>query len=200
MGSIAEAHYREEDFFLFEASRLPAGQVKPGRPEGRWGAAALDYIRQGASGRWRNQVQALVTSPVSKEVIRQTDPGFTGHTEFLAALAGTKRFGMMLAGKRLKVSLVTIHCSMRETLRRMKTEAILETIELTQETLTRVSASRNRASPWPALIPMPARAGLSGARRRRSSPRRSGRPGPGPPGFRAPPSGHAFLLGGPGAL
>ena len=33
---------------------------------------------------------------------------------------GHERFGMMLAGKRLKVSLVTIHCSMRETLRRLK--------------------------------------------------------------------------------
>jgi 4-hydroxythreonine-4-phosphate dehydrogenase len=137
VASIAEAQNRSEDFLLFEASRLPAGQVRPGRPEGRWGQAALAYIQLG--GRWalEEQVQALVTSPISKEVIRETVPGFTGHTEFLAALAGTKRFGMMLAGKRLKVSLVTIHCSLRETLRRLKTAAILETIELTQETLTR---------------------------------------------------------------
>jgi 4-hydroxythreonine-4-phosphate dehydrogenase len=122
---------------LFEASRLPANQVKPGRPEGRWGKAALDYIRQGAQWALEKQVQALVTCPVSKEAIRETAPDFTGHTEFLAALAGTKRFGMMLAGKRLKVSLVTIHCSLRETLRRLKTAGILETIELTHETLTR---------------------------------------------------------------
>jgi 4-hydroxythreonine-4-phosphate dehydrogenase len=137
VGSIAEAQSRAEDFLLFEASRLPSGQVKPGRPEGRWGGAVLDYIRQGAQWALEKQVQALVTCPVSKEVIRETDPGFTGHTEFLAALAGTKRFGMMLAGKRLKVSLVTIHCSLRETLRRLKTAAIRETIELTHETLTR---------------------------------------------------------------
>jgi len=137
VGSIAEAQNRAEDFLLFEASRLPAGQVKPGRPEGRWGATVLDYIRQGAQWALAKQVQALVTCPVSKEVIRETDPDFTGHTEFLAALAGTKRFGMMLAGKRLKVSLVTIHCSMRETLRRLKPAAILETIELTHRTLTR---------------------------------------------------------------
>jgi 4-hydroxythreonine-4-phosphate dehydrogenase len=137
VGSVSEAQNRAEHLLLFEASRLPAGQVKPGRPEGRWGEAALEYVRQGAQWALDKKVQALVTCPVSKEVIRETDPDFTGHTEFLAAMAGTKRFGMMLAGKRLKVSLVTIHCSLRETLRRLKTVAILETIELTHETLTR---------------------------------------------------------------
>jgi 4-hydroxythreonine-4-phosphate dehydrogenase len=137
VGSIVEIGGREEDFFLFEASKLPTGQVKPGRPAGSWGKAALDYVRLGAQWALEKQVQALVTCPVSKEVIRETDHAFTGHTEFLAALSGTRRFGMMLAGKRLKVSLVTIHCSLRETLRRLKTAAILETIELTHETLTR---------------------------------------------------------------
>jgi 4-hydroxythreonine-4-phosphate dehydrogenase len=135
--SIEETVGREEGFFIFEASRLPADQVKPGRSDERWGKAALAYLRTGAQWALENQVQALVTGPISKEVIRRTEPGFTGHTEFFAALSKTRRFGMMLAGKRLKVSLVTIHCSMRETLRRLKTKAILETIELTHRTLTR---------------------------------------------------------------
>lgn len=137
VGSVTEAQSRAEDFLLFEASKLPASQVKPGKPEGRWGKAALDYVRLGAQWALEKQVQALVTCPISKEVIRETAPGFTGHTELLAVLSGTRRFGMMLAGKRLKVSLVTIHCSLRETLRRLKTAAILETIKLTHETLTR---------------------------------------------------------------
>jgi 4-hydroxythreonine-4-phosphate dehydrogenase len=137
VGSIAEAQNRVEDFLLFEASGLPAGQVKPGRPAGRWGKAARAYIQQGAQWALGKQVQALVTGPISKGIIRETDSGFTGHTEFLAGIADTKRFGMMLAGKRLKVSLVTIHCALRETLRRLKTAMILETIELTHETLTR---------------------------------------------------------------
>ena len=63
VGSVTEAQSREEDFLLFEASRLPAGQVKPGRPEGRWGKAALDYVRLGAQWALEKQVQALVTCP-----------------------------------------------------------------------------------------------------------------------------------------
>jgi len=135
--SIDEAAGREEVFFLFEGSRLPAAQVKPGRPDERWGKAALAYLRVGAQWALENQVQAMVTAPISKEVVQRTAPGFIGHTEFFAALSKTRRFGMMLTCKRLKVSLVTIHCSMKETLRRLKTERILETIELTHRTLTR---------------------------------------------------------------
>jgi 4-hydroxythreonine-4-phosphate dehydrogenase len=135
--SIDETAGREAGFFIFEASRLPAAQVKPGHPDERWGKAALAYLRTGAQWALENKVQALVTGPISKEVIQRTDPGFTGHTEYFAALSQIRRFGMMLAGKRLKVSLVTIHCSMRETLRRLKAERILETIELTHRTLTR---------------------------------------------------------------
>ena len=134
--STTETVGREERFFLFEASRLPAAQVKSGRPDTRWGKAALAYLRMGAQWALENQVQAVVTAPISKEVIQRIDPGFTGHTEFFATRAGTRRFGMMLTGKRLKVSLVTIHCSMKETLRRLRTERILETIELTHRTLT----------------------------------------------------------------
>jgi 4-hydroxythreonine-4-phosphate dehydrogenase len=134
--SIEEAAVGGEGFFLFEASRLPAAQVKPGHPDARWGKAALDYLRLGARWALDNQIEAVVTGPISKEVIQRTDPGFTGHTEFFAALSKTRRFGMMLAGRRLKVSLVTIHCSLKETLRRLKTERILETIALTHRTLT----------------------------------------------------------------
>jgi 4-hydroxythreonine-4-phosphate dehydrogenase len=164
--SVAEAAERDEGFFLYEASRLPASQVKPGRPAGRWGKAAVDYILLGAQWALGKQVQALVTCPISKEVIRETSPDFTGHTEFLAGMAGTKRFGMMLAGKRLKVSLVTIHCSLRETLRRLKTAAILETIELTHETLTRRFGLKDPAIAAAGLNPHAGEGGAFGAEER----------------------------------
>ena len=140
-----------------------------------------------------------MTCPVSKEVIRETAPDFTGHTEFLAALAGTKRFGMMLAGKRLKVSLVTIHCSMRETLRRLKTAAILETIELTHETLTRRFGLSDPAIAVAGLNPHAGEGGrLREAKRRRSSPRPSGRPRSRASGFPAPIPRIRFFTGRPG--
>ncbi|MBI4764974.1 MAG: 4-hydroxythreonine-4-phosphate dehydrogenase PdxA [Deltaproteobacteria bacterium] len=126
----------EESVGLYEASRLPADQVIPGRPDSRWGASVLEYIRLAARSALKGQVAAMVTCPISKEIIRSLRPSFTGHTEFLAHQAKTRSFGMMLTGQRLKVSLVTIHLSLKKALRVLDTEKILRTIELTHQTLT----------------------------------------------------------------
>jgi 4-hydroxythreonine-4-phosphate dehydrogenase len=125
-----------ESVGLYEASCLPGDQVIPGQPDPQWGASALEYIRLAARSALKGQVGAMVTCPISKEMIRHLHPSFTGHTEFLARQAQTKSFGMMLAGQRLKVSLVTIHLSLKKALRVLDTEKILRTIELTHKTLT----------------------------------------------------------------
>ena len=121
---------------MYEASSLPVDQVIPGRPDPQWGAPALEYIRLAARAALKGQVAAMVTCPISKEIIRHKRPSFTGHTEFLARQSKTRSFGMMLAGQRLKVSLVTIHLSLKKALRVLDREKILRTIELTHQTLT----------------------------------------------------------------
>ena len=126
----------EESVGLYEASRLPVDQVIPGRPDPRWGAPVLEYIRLAARSALKGQVAAMVTCPISKEIIRSLRPSFTGHTEFLARQSKTRSFGMMLTGQRLKVSLVTIHLSLKKALRVLDTEKIIRTIELTHQTLT----------------------------------------------------------------
>ena len=121
---------------LYEASSLPVDQVIPGRPDPQWGAPALEYILLAARSALKGQVAAMVTCPISKDIIRHIQPSFTGHTEFLARQSKTRSFGMMLAGQRLKVSLVTIHLSLKKALRVLDRKKILRTIELTHQTLT----------------------------------------------------------------
>lgn len=126
-----------ESAWLYEASNLPVDQVVPGRPDPQWGSATLDYIRLAAKAALKGQVEAMVTCPISKEMIRNLRPTFTGHTEYLAHLSKSRSFGMMLAGQRLKVSLVTIHLSLKKALRILDIKKILTTIELTHQTMTR---------------------------------------------------------------
>ena len=133
---LDRAESYQESVGLYEASCLPGDQVIPGRPEPEWGAAALEYIRLAGRAALKGQVEAMVTCPISKEMIRRLRPSFTGHTEFLARQSKTRSFGMMLAGQRLKVSLVTIHLSLKKALRVLDTPKILRTIELTHQTLT----------------------------------------------------------------
>ncbi len=60
----------QETVGLYEASSLPVDQVIPGRPDPQWGAAALEYIRLAARSALKGQVAAMVTCPISKEIIR----------------------------------------------------------------------------------------------------------------------------------
>lgn len=63
--------------------------------------AAARYCLEG-------QAAAVVTAPVHKAIINHAGLAFSGHTEFFADLAGSPTV-MLLAGKELKVSLVTTH-------------------------------------------------------------------------------------------
>jgi 4-hydroxythreonine-4-phosphate dehydrogenase len=125
----------EEPGFLYEASHLPIDQVRMGQPDPQWGKPALGYIRQAAQWAIKGRVSAMVTCPISKQIIQVSVPTFTGHTEYLARLAKTRRFGMMLAGDRLRVSLATIHLSLKKALKALSAEKIIQAIELTHQTL-----------------------------------------------------------------
>ncbi|HMK65258.1 MAG TPA: 4-hydroxythreonine-4-phosphate dehydrogenase PdxA [Thermodesulfobacteriota bacterium] len=126
----------EEPAYLYESSHLPVNLVRSGIPDPEWGKPVLGYIRQAAQWALKGQINAIVTGPISKEVIQNSRSSFTGHTEYLADLARTKRFGMMLAGERLRVSLATIHLPLKKALKVLSTEKISQAIELTHEILT----------------------------------------------------------------
>jgi len=69
----------------------------------------LDTLRQAVGLVQDGAASALVTGPVHKGVINEAGEAFTGHTEFLADLAGVPRVVMMLAAGDLRVALVTTH-------------------------------------------------------------------------------------------
>jgi len=71
--------------FLLECAPVAAGLV-PGQPRPADGAAALAAIRTGAELAAAGAIDALVTAPLSKHGVAAHEPGFKGHTEFLAAL------------------------------------------------------------------------------------------------------------------
>lgn len=56
---------------------------------------------------------ALVTAPIDKAGCHAEGFAFPGHTEYLAARAGTDEFAMLMVGPRLRVVPVTIHVPLR---------------------------------------------------------------------------------------
>lgn len=89
--------------------------------------AGVDLVRSGVA-------DALVTAPVSKiSIARQHLPGFTGHTEYLAAGCGLETYGrdylMAFLAPDLQVALLSTHLPLRAALDHVREETILDALK-----------------------------------------------------------------------
>ncbi len=119
---------------------VPCGQVEPGltpgRPRVADGRAALECIKRGAELAVAGSVDALVTAPVSKDSIAHHEPGFLGHTEYLAGLAGIDRPIMLFAAPRqadstgaaADIALLTTHLPMATALSLIRVDLVADTL------------------------------------------------------------------------
>ncbi|WP_252179312.1 4-hydroxythreonine-4-phosphate dehydrogenase PdxA [Endozoicomonas sp. 4G] len=74
----------------------------------------LDMLSYAVAGCQSGLFDAMVTAPVSKEVINNAGIPFSGHTEFLAEQTDTQKVVMMLATEGLRVALATTHLPLKE--------------------------------------------------------------------------------------
>lgn len=99
------------------------------------GQAALAWLQYGAELCLKGELAALVTAPVNKEAIIKTGAPFTGQTEFLSGMAGTRETAMMLLGtddrgRWLRVVLATTHLPIAQVPSRIQPETVERAIRL----------------------------------------------------------------------
>ena len=99
------------------------------------GAMAYAALKQASEYAAQGKVSALVTAPINKTSMRRIDPGFSGHTEYLAKQARARHFAMMFVSPRLKVTLVTIHVPIKNVSRLITPALVLQKIFLTDQFL-----------------------------------------------------------------
>lgn len=97
----------EPDPILPTENRYP--RSLPGTVDAAAGAASAAWVDQGVQACLRGELDGLITAPICKEAWHRAGIGFPGHTELLADRCHTDRFGMLLAGKGLRVMLATRH-------------------------------------------------------------------------------------------
>ena len=107
------------------------------------GRAAVAWVRRGAELALAGEVAGIVTAPVNKEAVTLAGVPFTGHTELLAEMAGS-RVAMMLATERLRVVHVSTHVSLREACERVRRDRVLETIRIAAEGCRRLGVAQPR--------------------------------------------------------
>lgn len=100
-----------------------AAAIVPGRLDPRNADAVLAMLRRAAQGCLAGEFAAMVTAPVHKAVINDAGHAFSGHTEFLAELAGGYPV-MLLAAGELRVALATTHLPLAEVARAITRERL----------------------------------------------------------------------------
>lgn len=116
-------------------SSLEQDALRPGDPDSSCGQAMVTYIEWAIAECRAGRSAGIVTCPINKAAINAAGCHFPGHTELLGERCNAERVVMMLAGRRLRVSLVTTHAALSEVLQRLNTNEILETISITNRSL-----------------------------------------------------------------
>jgi 4-hydroxythreonine-4-phosphate dehydrogenase len=135
--------------------------VEPGRIDPANAPAVIASLDHAIALATSGEAAALVTNPIQKSVLYAA--GFTepGHTEYLAKV--TKADGapvMMLAGPELRVVPVTIHTSLADAVRNLRTQDIVHCAVVTADALRRDFAI---AQPRLAIAALNPHAGEGGA-------------------------------------
>jgi 4-hydroxythreonine-4-phosphate dehydrogenase len=143
-------------------SPVSSGGWKPGKPTAASGEVAFQSVTRAALAVQSGEARALVTAPLSKEALHLAGHDWPGHTELLADLAGLKadEVGMLLAGRGLRVFLVTRHCALKKAIARLSPEALDQALEVCVAGLKR---SLRIPKPRLALAALNPHAGEAGA-------------------------------------
>ena len=110
--------------------RFSSAAVAPGKPDPAASRGVVEAIRAAGSDCLAGRLDALVTGPISKQLLAEAGFDYPGHTELLAELAGSDEAVMLLVGRGLRVALATIHCPLREVPERLSTPGLLSVLRV----------------------------------------------------------------------
>lgn len=123
--------------YLRACSRLADTDIAYGKPSTAAGDAVYRYIVEAAMLCSSGRAAGMATAPISKGAMNRAGHHYPGHTELLAHLTKSSEYVMMLAGDRLRVSLVTIHEPLAAVPGLMTVDKVLATIRTTSRDLAR---------------------------------------------------------------
>ncbi len=126
----------KDKLHVFPLSHLAPEKLTWGKPDAISGKAMAKYITTAVSLLHNNTLNGMITCPISKFALQEAGFNYPGHTEMLAELCHCEDFAMMMAGTKLRVTLVTIHCPLASVANTLQTDAILELIRITHNGLT----------------------------------------------------------------
>jgi len=132
---LSEARFQEGTLEVLEPGQKPLPPLEYGKPHPEAARAALSAIQKAAEMALRGEIDGITTAPINKDAMKAIGFSFPGHTEFLADMAKTDRFAMMMVGGGLRITLTTIHLALREAITSLREGMILDAIRLTNQAM-----------------------------------------------------------------
>ncbi|EFK11891.1 4-hydroxythreonine-4-phosphate dehydrogenase [delta proteobacterium NaphS2] len=151
---------------LLSLSDLDGEGMAPGRPVAAGGRAMVEYILEAVKMALRNEIQGMVTGPISKVLMHEAGYKYDGHTQLIAHETDTKDYVMMLAGTKLRVVLVTIHCALGAVPELLDQESVYKTILIAAKALEKDLGLERPRLAVAALNPHAGEEGLFGTEER----------------------------------
>jgi 4-hydroxythreonine-4-phosphate dehydrogenase len=162
ISSPDEAKGEKGNIEVIRISSLKKADFIPGKPTPAGGKAMVDYILTAVDMTMKGKLSAMVTCPINKALMNRAGYDFEGHTELLAHLTNTTDYVMMLAGDKLRVTLVTIHCALKDVPEKISIENIVKTISITALSLRKDFGISSPSIAVAALNPHAGEEGLFG--------------------------------------
>ncbi|MGH7121214.1 MAG: 4-hydroxythreonine-4-phosphate dehydrogenase PdxA [Acetobacteraceae bacterium] len=123
---------------------LAASGIVPGEVSAAAGEVAYQAIAAAVRMAMAGQVHAISTAPINKEALNLAGHHYSGHTELLAALTGSRDSVMMLAHGLMRVSHISTHVALADVPRYLTEPRLRRVVELTADALRRLDIARPR--------------------------------------------------------
>jgi 4-phospho-D-threonate 3-dehydrogenase / 4-phospho-D-erythronate 3-dehydrogenase len=146
---------------VMHESGEPARRIPVGTVDAEAGRLAFDAIERAVSDALAGDIAAIVTAPISKEAINLAGHAYSGHTDMLAHLTGSRDTCMMLVHENLRVSHVSTHVPLSAVPGLVTPERLTRVLDLTIAALGRFGFAKPRIA-VAALNPHAGEGGLFG--------------------------------------
>jgi 4-hydroxythreonine-4-phosphate dehydrogenase len=124
---------RATGYRLIDLANVCPKSFRFGKVSAEYGRASIAYLETALELARNQEIDCLVTCPISKEAINLAGFLYQGHTEYLAQRLKVKREPLMLLLNRyLRFGLVTRHISLRQVPLKLSRRVLCRTIKQTQ--------------------------------------------------------------------
>ena len=111
--------------------------VTPGEMNDTGGKYAVISLNIAAEALKAGKIDGLVTAPIHKKNIQNSDFKYTGHTPYLKNLFGVNDVVMLMTAENMKIGLLTEHVAVKEVAQHISKDKIISKLQLMNQSLKR---------------------------------------------------------------